>query len=67
MGTLGQQGIGIRGGWKEGGESSRQDSKVGDGFDLGDACGWRRTREGTGDNLKAMNDYVLCRWSQDGK
>jgi hypothetical protein len=28
MGTLGRPGIGIRGGWKEGGVSSRHDSKM---------------------------------------
>ncbi len=28
VGTLGQPGIGIRGGWKEGGASSRHDSKM---------------------------------------
>ncbi len=28
VGTLGRQGIGIRGGWKEGGASSRHDSKM---------------------------------------
>ncbi len=28
VGTLGRPGIGIRGGWKEGGASSRQDSKM---------------------------------------
>jgi hypothetical protein len=41
--------------------------KVGNGFDLGDACGRRRTREGTGDNLMAVNDSVFCRRSRDGK
>ena len=34
---------------------------------MGDACGRRRTREGTGDNLKAVNDSVFCRRSRDGK
>ncbi len=40
-------------------------SKVGNGFDLGDACGRRHTSEGAGNNLKTMNDSVLCRWSRD--
>ena len=40
---------------------------VGNGFDLGDACGWRRTSNCTGDNLKAMNDSVFGRRSRDGQ
>jgi hypothetical protein len=34
---------------------------------LGDACGRRRTSNCTGDNLKAMNDFVFGRRSRDGK
>jgi hypothetical protein len=41
--------------------------KVGNGFDLGDACGRRRTSNCTGDNLKAMNDSVFGRWGRDRK
>ncbi len=41
--------------------------EVGNGFNLGDACGRRRTREGTGDGLKAMDDSVLRRWRRDSK
>ncbi len=41
--------------------------EVGNGFNLGDACGRRRTREGTGDSLKAMDDSVLSRWHRDSK
>jgi len=49
--TLGRPGIGIQGGWKEEGASGRHDSKikdvlkVGNGFNLGDACGLGCTSE----------------------
>jgi hypothetical protein len=63
VGTIGQPGIGIQGGWKaEGASKQRLEDvpKVGNGFSLGDACGRRRTSEGIGDKLKAMNDSFLC-------
>ncbi len=42
-------------------------SKVGNCVHLGDTCGRRRTSEGFGNNLKAMDNSILCGQCRDGK
>jgi hypothetical protein len=42
-------------------------SKVGNCIHLGDTCGRRRPCKGYQDNLKAMDDSILCGWCRDGK
>jgi hypothetical protein len=41
--------------------------KVGNGVHLGDTCGRRCPCECSGNNLKAMDDSILCRQCRDGK
>jgi hypothetical protein len=41
--------------------------KVGDGVHLGDTCRRGRPCEGSGNNLKAMDDSTLCGQCRDGK
>jgi hypothetical protein len=41
-------------------------SKAVNSIQLGDTCGRRRSCEGSGNNLKAMDDLILCGWCRDG-
>ncbi len=45
----------------------KYDSKVGDCVHLGDTCGRHRPCKGSGDNLEAMDNLVLCGWRRDRK
>ncbi len=45
----------------------RDVSKVGNCVHLGDTCGRSRPCKGSGNNLKAMDDSILCGWCRDGK
>ncbi len=71
VGTLGQPGIGIQVGWKAGGASRHHDSKMSQRLVIASTweffCGRCCTREGTCDNLKTMDDSILCGRCQDGK
>jgi hypothetical protein len=40
---------------------------VGDCVHLGEPCGRHRPCKGSGDNLKAMDNTILCRRCRDGK
>jgi hypothetical protein len=42
-------------------------SKVGNGIYMGDTCGRCHPCKGSGNNLKAMNDSILCRRCRDRK
>ncbi len=54
-GTLGRPGIGVQGGWQDGGARLR------------DTCGRCCPCEGSGNNLKAIDDLILCGRCRDGK
>ncbi len=40
-------------------------SKVGNCIHLGDTCGKHPPCKGAGNNLKAMDDSILCGWCRD--
>jgi hypothetical protein len=66
--TLGQLGIGYKpaGQWSMQMPRFKDNSKVGDCIHLGDTCGRHRLYKGSGNNLKAMDDSILCGWCRDG-
>jgi hypothetical protein len=72
-GTLGawttrQQGTrGPAGQWREQTPTFKDVSKVGNCIHLGDTCGRQRPYKGSRNNLKAMDDLILCGRCRDRK
>ncbi len=59
-GTLGRAGSGEHVGRKGGDACRRHDSMVGNCVYLGDTCGRCHPCKGSGNNLKAMDNSILC-------
>jgi hypothetical protein len=58
---------GLEGRWRAWTPRFKDVLKVGDCLDLGDTCGRHRPCKGSGDNLKAMDNLILCGWCRDRK